>query len=112
MCANLLIRQSYRLSMLGFPGKPNIPNNLALLDQRLAMGWVLENIESFGGDTSRITLCGQLGGAVSVDLNSYAWKLGPIYSSWDYFGVRSTLLQPSSTLYSHYQKRRLWTFLI
>lgn len=51
---------------------------MALLDQRLAVEWVRDNIENFGGDASRITLFGQSAGAVSVDLYSYAWAKDPI----------------------------------
>jgi hypothetical protein len=43
---------SYRLGIFGFPGSPQVPMNLALLDQRLAIEWVRDNIASFGGGTS------------------------------------------------------------
>jgi cholinesterase len=70
--------RSYRLSVLGFPGNPNGTNNLGFLDQRLAVEWVRDNIENFGGDPSRITLFGQSAGAASVDAYSYAWASDPI----------------------------------
>ncbi|KAG9236024.1 Alpha/Beta hydrolase protein [Amylocarpus encephaloides] len=83
--ANLAVEQdvvvvslNYRLSILGFPGNPFGTQNVALLDQRLAMEWVRDNIEKFGGDPSRITIFGQSAGAVSVDLYSYAWAVDPI----------------------------------
>jgi cholinesterase len=66
------------LSILGFPGNPNGPLNLGLLDQRLAVEWVRDNIENFGGDSSRITLFGQSAGGASVDAYSYAWASDPI----------------------------------
>lgn len=69
---------SYRVSILGFPGNPAGPNNLAFLDQRLAMEWVRDNIANFGGDPSRITLFGQSAGAASVDYYSYAYASDPI----------------------------------
>lgn len=74
----LLTFCSYRLSILGFPGSPSSPNNLAFLDQRLAVEWVRDNIENFGGDPSRITLFGQSAGGASVDFYSYAWDSDPI----------------------------------
>lgn len=82
---------SYRLSILGFPGDPNGTQNLALLDQRLAVAWVRDNIANFGGDPSRITIFGQSAGAVSVDLYSYAWDSDPIVAG---------LISESGTVYS------------
>lgn len=64
--------------MLGFPGNPNSTANLAFLDQRLAVEWVRDNIEKFGGDPSRITIFGQSAGGASVDFYSYAWNDDPI----------------------------------
>ncbi|TVY46800.1 Cholinesterase [Lachnellula occidentalis] len=78
----VVVSLNYRLSILGFPGNPAGPNNLALLDQRLAIEWVRDNIENFGGDPSRVTLFGQSAGSVSVDLYSYAWVKDPIASGF------------------------------
>jgi len=66
------------LSILGFPGNPIAQNNLAFLDQRLALEWVRENIANFGGDPGRITLFGQSAGASSADYYAYAWASEPI----------------------------------
>jgi carboxylesterase type B len=66
------------LSILGWPGNPTAQNNVALLDQRLAMEWVRDNIANFGGDPTRITLFGQSAGAASTDFYSYAWNSDPI----------------------------------
>lgn len=74
----MLIRGSYRLSILGFPGNPTTQNNLAFLDQRLAMEWVRDNIANFGGDPTRITLFGQSAGAASADYLAYAFASDPI----------------------------------
>jgi carboxylesterase type B len=68
------------LSILGWPGNPTAQNNVALLDQRLAIEWVRDNIENFGGDPTRITLVGQSAGAASIDFHSYAWSSDPIAS--------------------------------
>jgi cholinesterase len=48
------------------------------MDQRMAVEWVRDNVEKFGGDKSRITIFGQSAGGVSVDLYSYAYNSDPI----------------------------------
>lgn len=78
----VLVSINYRLNVFGFPGSPNGTYNLGLLDQRLAVEWVRDNIASFGGDPSRITLFGQSAGSASVDYYTYAWADDPIAHSF------------------------------
>src|SRR5436190_14586297 len=80
---HLLTKPSYRLNVFGFPGNPSIPNlNLGLLDQRMAIEWVRDNIAAFGGDPSRITIFGQSAGSASVDYYSYAYTSDPIVAGF------------------------------
>jgi cholinesterase len=72
---------SYRMNIFGFPGNPNAPNNLGLLDQRLAIEWVRENIGAFRGDATRITLFGLSAGAASIDFYSFAYVEDPIVTA-------------------------------
>lgn len=74
-------RHSYRINIFGFPGLAG-SNNLGLLDQRLAVEWVRDNIAAFNGDPSRITIFGESAGGGSVDFYSYAWTSDPIVAGF------------------------------
>ncbi|XP_064550742.1 uncharacterized protein Nlg1 isoform X1 [Drosophila montana] len=66
----IVVTVNYRLGVLGFmrPGidAHNIAN-YALLDQIAALHWIKENIVSFGGDNTRVTLMGHSTGAACVN---------------------------------------------
>lgn len=74
----VLVSFNYRMNIFGFPGNPDSTANLGLLDQRLAIEWIRDNIEGFGGDPDRIAIFGQSAGGSSVDIYSYAWTDDPI----------------------------------
>lgn len=69
----IVVSMNYRVGALGFMPHPSITEgwngNLGLEDQRLAMQWVKDNIESFGGDKTKITLAGESAGAASTCLH-------------------------------------------
>jgi para-nitrobenzyl esterase len=62
----VLVTFNYRVGMEGFGAVAGAPANRALLDQVAALRWVQENIESFGGDPSRVTVFGHSAGGGSV----------------------------------------------
>ncbi|KAK8028501.1 hypothetical protein PG991_005557 [Apiospora marii] len=65
----VVLSLNYRLGPFGFPISPAVPTkeqNVGLYDQRFALRWVQENIASFGGDPSRVTIFGESSGATSV----------------------------------------------
>lgn len=66
----IFVSFNYRLHVFGFLGLglPDCPGNVGLKDQLLAIEWVKDNIESFGGDPNNITMMGQSCGATSIHL--------------------------------------------
>ncbi|KAI1186904.1 alpha/beta-hydrolase [Nemania serpens] len=66
----ILVTVNYRVGGFGFlPGAEVLADgvsNLGLLDQRLALEWVADNIASFGGNPDKVTIWGQSAGAFSV----------------------------------------------
>ena len=83
-CANLVkenpdvifVTIQYRLGVLGFLHLSHLPDgkdypdahNLGLLDQKMALKWVHENIAAFGGDPDNVTIWGESAGAGSVTM--------------------------------------------
>lgn len=57
---------SYRLGFDGFGWISDAPSNRGVRDWLLALQWVQENIASFGGDPSRVTIAGQSAGGGAV----------------------------------------------
>ena len=83
-CTNLIkehpdvifVTIAYRLGPLGFLHLSHLPDgkdypdaqNLGLLDQKMALKWVHENIAAFGGDPDNVTIWGESAGAGSVTM--------------------------------------------
>ncbi len=71
----VVVSANYRLGVLGFLSHPALAGedskrafsgNQALLDQRLALEWVRDNIAPFGGDPDNVTIFGESAGAFDV----------------------------------------------
>ncbi|XP_068238247.1 venom carboxylesterase-6-like isoform X2 [Palaemon carinicauda] len=64
----VLVVVQYRLGFLGFLSTDDstIPGNFGLKDQTMALRWVQNNIQNFGGDPGRVTIFGESAGGASV----------------------------------------------
>ena len=62
----VVVTINYRLGALGYLYLPGITANVGHLDQILALKWVHDNIELFGGDSGNVTIFGESAGGYSV----------------------------------------------
>ncbi|XP_018568320.1 cholinesterase 2-like isoform X2 [Anoplophora glabripennis] len=64
----VVVTINYRVGVLGFLTTEDgvIPGNLGLKDQHVALKWVKNNIDLFGGDPEKITIAGESAGAGCV----------------------------------------------
>ncbi|CUM54100.1 unnamed protein product [Debaryomyces tyrocola] len=74
---------NYRLSGFGFLGGEEIVKrgytNIGLKDQHMAIEWVQENIDAFGGDPNHIVLWGESAGAISISSQLGSGRLNSSY---------------------------------
>eukprot|EP00929_Paragymnodinium_shiwhaense_P096028 TRINITY_DN57469_c0_g1_i1.p1 TRINITY_DN57469_c0_g1~~TRINITY_DN57469_c0_g1_i1.p1 ORF type:complete len:919 (+),score=160.00 TRINITY_DN57469_c0_g1_i1:55-2757(+) len=85
----ILVISNRRSSLLGFwansaaaeEDPDGLTSNYGLLDERLAMEWINENIENFGGDPSRITMAGHSSGGISAMWHMAAPQSRDLFSS-------------------------------
>ena len=68
---------NYRVGIFGFAASSALRAadslNVGLLDQRLGLEWIKENIAAFGGDPDRVTIFGESDGATGVGLQITAY---------------------------------------
>ncbi|KAK3318713.1 acetylcholinesterase [Apodospora peruviana] len=81
---HIVVSFNHRDNIFGFPNAAGLDSdkqNVGLLDQRLAVEWVRDNIVAFGGDAKRIGLWGQSSGACALGYYSYSFRDDPIANS-------------------------------
>merc|ERR1712128_320261 len=91
----IVVTINYRLGALGFLtfGNDLVSGNMGLKDQALAIQWVKQNIESFGGNPKKITILGESSGGMSV----HAQVLSP----WNYGQIQGAIAQSGTMLYQN-----------
>jgi len=79
----IFVSLNYRVSIFGFLFLDHIdaPGNMGLLDQNMALRWVYDNIEAFGGDPTKITIVGESAGSASVSLHLLSPLSQPLFKS-------------------------------
>ncbi|KAK7530160.1 carboxylesterase [Phyllosticta citribraziliensis] len=76
---HIVVTFNYRINIFGFPDAAGLDEvNLGLMDQRLAVEWIRDNIAQFGGNPDNMVIWGQSAGAVAVDYYNFAYPEEPI----------------------------------
>jgi len=70
--AVIVVTVNYRIGALGFlahralDGEGHLAVNYGVMDQQLALRWVRDNIDRFGGDSGNVTIFGESAGGLNV----------------------------------------------
>lgn len=96
----IVVVMNYRLHALGFMYMPSmgITGNAGMKDQQMALEWIYENIENFGGDPKKICLFGESSGAACANfhllnrksrqyINSMILQSGSALCEWNFQGL-------------------------
>ncbi len=72
----------FRVGAFGFLNgrTEGAPGNMGIYDQSLALNWIEDNIESFGGDPNKLVPFGQSAGAISIGILMTYYKTKYLFS--------------------------------
>ena len=78
----VVVTFNYRTGLLGlfYSGTEDAPGNVALHDQRLALQWVHNHIDKFGGDPNAVTIFGESAGSISVGIHLLSSLSGSLFN--------------------------------
>ncbi|GAH04588.1 unnamed protein product, partial [marine sediment metagenome] len=62
----VVVTINYRLGAFGYSYIPGVTANVGQFDQIMALEWVRDNIEKFGGDPGNVTIFGESAGGYAV----------------------------------------------
>lgn len=95
----IVVNINYRLGVFGFAKSTSLTAegsaNAGIKDQRLALHWVKQHIEYFGGNNEQITIFGQSSGGLAIGLQilAYAGQDAPFQQAI----AESQILEPQLT---------------
>ncbi|XP_061815369.1 acetylcholinesterase isoform X1 [Nerophis lumbriciformis] len=79
----IVVSMNYRIGAFGFlalDGSSEAPGNVGLLDQRMALQWVQDNIHFFGGNPKQVTIFGESAGGASVGFHLLSPDSRPLFT--------------------------------
>ncbi|XP_028855001.1 acetylcholinesterase [Denticeps clupeoides] len=79
----IVVSMNYRVGAFGFlalHGSSEAPGNVGILDQRMALQWVQDNIQFFGGNPKQVTIFGESAGGASVGMHVLLPDSRPLFT--------------------------------
>ncbi|KAH6649548.1 Alpha/Beta hydrolase protein [Chaetomium tenue] len=98
---HIVVTFNYRLGIFGFPNSPIANKNAGLLDIRLVVEWLKDNVAGFGGDPNRMVLYGQSAGSTAVLSQAYAYPEKPIVRGFIASSAGIGATNPTNTTLFH-----------